>query len=96
VQRWKWHQGGAPAPVLVRLYERGTYYLADGAFRYRRGAGGRQPLTPERVAPGSGFRPVVGGVEIRVRVTAQPGSVSDEFVWVVRGITPPPPSGGGP
>jgi prepilin-type N-terminal cleavage/methylation domain-containing protein len=33
-------------PVFVRVHERGTYLLADGALRYRRGRGGRQPLTP--------------------------------------------------
>jgi len=33
-------------PVLLRLYERGSYHLTDGTLRYRRGLGGRQPLTP--------------------------------------------------
>jgi hypothetical protein len=32
------------AVVLVRVFERGLYAV-DDAFRYRRGAGGRQPLT---------------------------------------------------
>lgn len=37
-----------PAPgVLMRVFERGSYHLAEGALRYRRGRGGRQPLTPE-------------------------------------------------
>jgi len=40
-------------PVLGRVFERGSYHLADGAFRYRRGAGGRQPLTPVRIADGT-------------------------------------------
>lgn len=34
-------------PVALRLYERGSYHLSGSAFRYRVGAGGRQPLTPE-------------------------------------------------
>jgi hypothetical protein len=39
---------GAPAPTVVaRLFERGSYHLSGSALRYRRGAGGRQPLTPE-------------------------------------------------
>lgn len=38
--------------VLVRLFERGSYHLSLGALRYRRGEGGRQPLTPERVQEG--------------------------------------------
>ncbi len=40
----------APAPpgnVAAKLFERGSYHLSDAALRYRRGAGGRQPLTPE-------------------------------------------------
>lgn len=39
--------------VLVRLFERGSYHLSSGALRYRRGAGGRQPLTPERILEGN-------------------------------------------
>lgn len=35
------------SPVAVRSYERGSYHLSGSAFRYRVGAGGRQPLTPE-------------------------------------------------
>lgn len=31
--------------LIVRLFERGSYHVSDGAFRYRRGLGGRQPLT---------------------------------------------------
>jgi hypothetical protein len=33
------------SPVLLRLFESGSYHLG-GALRYRLGAGGRQPLTP--------------------------------------------------
>ena len=42
--------------LLLRYFERGRYSLEDGAFRYRRGGEGRQPLTPERVGSGSRFR----------------------------------------
>ena len=42
--------GGA---LFGRVYERGSYHLTLGALRYRRGGGGRQPLTPLRVAEGS-------------------------------------------
>lgn len=40
--------GGGPAGsfVVARIFERGSYHLADGALRYRRGRAGRQPLTP--------------------------------------------------
>ncbi len=37
---------------LARVFERGSYYLSGGALRYRRGFGGRQPLTPERLLSG--------------------------------------------
>lgn len=33
------------SPVLLRLFEPGSYHLSDGALRYRSGASGRQPLT---------------------------------------------------
>jgi prepilin-type N-terminal cleavage/methylation domain-containing protein len=50
---WEWEEVGA-APVLVRYFERGRYSLEDGAFRYRRGSGPRQPLTPEILHSRSG------------------------------------------
>jgi hypothetical protein len=37
----------------ARLYEHGSYHLVDGALRYRRGRGGRQPLTPRSLGPAS-------------------------------------------
>ncbi len=36
-----------PGAAVARLFETGSYHLSGGAFRYRRGRGGRQPLTPE-------------------------------------------------
>jgi hypothetical protein len=33
--------------VLARIFESGSYHLTGSALRYRIGAGGRQPLTPE-------------------------------------------------
>lgn len=44
----------APVPsgtVVARLFERGAYALSASALRYRRGASGRQPLTPEVLSP---------------------------------------------
>lgn len=32
---------------LLRVFEHGSYHVQGGALRYRRGRGGRQPLTPE-------------------------------------------------
>jgi hypothetical protein len=40
------------APVLFKLFERGTYHLTGKALRYSRGRSGRQPLTPERIEDG--------------------------------------------
>ena len=49
------------APVLLRVFETGSYHLADGVLRYRRGAGGRQPLT-EAVLTSARFADSVGVV----------------------------------
>lgn len=43
-----WAPSEAFRPVLVRGFERGAYRV-DAAFRYRRGAGGAQPLTATRL-----------------------------------------------
>ncbi len=48
-----WVGAGSETPVLVRLFERGSYSVHAGAFRYQRGAAGRQPLTPEVFGQGS-------------------------------------------
>ena len=61
LQRWTL---GARYPVgtLLLLFESGSYHLATGAFRYRRGAGGRQPITGSVLDVGaSGFAPVPTG-----------------------------------
>ena len=56
--------------VLGRVFEAGSYHLADQALRYRRGLGGRQPLTPPRIlsgeflASGPGAFPPPGGSSI--------------------------------
>jgi len=47
VERWRLSEVPPPAPLLARWFERGTYHLQGAALRYRSGAGGRQPLTPE-------------------------------------------------
>lgn len=40
-------------PVLGKLFERGSYHLSGGALRYRRGEGGRQPMTAPRILRGT-------------------------------------------
>lgn len=54
------------AAVLL-LFERGSYYISGRAFRYRRGAEGRQPLTAERIRhPPSRFDLGDGAVTVHV------------------------------
>lgn len=60
--------------VLTRVFERGSYHLVGGALRYRRGEGGRQPLTPERIMEG--------------RLTGH-DSPGDALVWNLVLSTPP-------
>jgi hypothetical protein len=61
-----------PAPagtVAAKLFERGSYHLSGSALRYRRGAGGRQPLTPEVWSAGTRWTVTDGrvGVELLPR-----------------------------
>ncbi len=86
------HQGwspgaGDPPPLVARFFESGRYSLEDGAFRYRRGSAGRQPLTPGIVAPESRFhlRPG-GGIEVELHLRLRPGvSAPGPDRWVVTG-----------
>jgi hypothetical protein len=84
-ERWSWTPGLSPEPVLARFFERGEYHLSEGALRYRRGAGGRQPLTPERLGSGSGFSPIPGGVEVALEFSARVGEAPIFYRWTVRG-----------
>lgn len=71
-----WTLSELPARVgpVARLFERGSYHVAGGALRYRRGMGGRQPLTAPVLGPSSGLRPAgSAGVVVELRV----GSGSD-------------------
>lgn len=79
-----WTGGGDEEPVLVRSFESGRYSLEEGAFRYRRGAGGRQPLTPERVGPSSRFEAEAPGIRVRLEVRGW-GAVppTEPFDWLV-------------
>jgi hypothetical protein len=46
-QLWTLDHGAPVSTVATRIFERGSYHIASSALRYRRGASGRQPLTPE-------------------------------------------------
>ena len=57
-ERWTLSEPVPTGAVLVRYFEHGSYHLSGGAFRYRRGEAGRQPLTPEALlTPASRFLP---------------------------------------
>jgi hypothetical protein len=76
-----WSDATEATPVLVRIFESGRYSLEDRAFRYRRGAGGRQPLTPERVGPASRFE--AEGPGLRVFLEIDGAGVGIPFEWRV-------------
>jgi len=59
------------AAVLARVFETGSYHLADGALRYRRGEGGRQPLTPEVIESGRFIGSGAGGNPLAWEITIQ-------------------------
>jgi len=46
-QTWRLDRPAPPDVLAARVFERGSYHLSQAALRYRRGASGRQPLTPE-------------------------------------------------
>ncbi len=59
---------------LARVFERGTYHVADAALRYRRGLGGRQPLTPRTLGDESGLEAAgAGAVVVHLRPNGQAG-----------------------
>ena len=65
VERWALGVDVPPAAgSLLLLYETGTYALTGAALRYRRGEGGRQPLTVawlDDAASGFELRDIAGG-----------------------------------
>ena len=54
---------------LALVFETGAYYLTDGALRYRRGRGGRQPVT-ETVLEAGRFHLYPTRLEARIRLRA--------------------------
>ena len=52
--------------VAAKLFERGSYHLSGSALRYRRGPGGRQPLTPEVLAATSGWTGLGGWLALQL------------------------------
>ncbi len=64
VERWR-VRPSAPGPVLLRVFEAGSYHLTGGTLRYRRGSGGRQPLTAPALQ-GARFVDTLGSVRALV------------------------------
>lgn len=92
---FEWIDGSATEAVAVRYYENGRLSLEDGALRYRRGNGGRQPLTTELLAPGSRF--LREGALLIAELVPRSGSGEEYSAlrWpVARPIEPAPPGGG--
>ncbi len=80
VQRWTLDRDTPAGVVLARVFERGSYHLSGGAFRYRRGAAGRQPLTPAVLrTPPSAF--VLGDGTVALSVTTGEGPRASPSVW---------------
>ncbi len=71
-----------PGPVVARVFEKGVYALSGRALRYQRGAGGRQPLTPEIWGPSTGWRAVGPRLEAEL-VHAGAGSLFGDRRWRV-------------
>ncbi len=76
------------APVLARVFERGSYSVADGALRYRRGAAGRQPLTPEVWAGASRLSLDGGWLRAELRPRGEPEGTAPEIRSLARGGAP--------
>ena len=67
----EWSGAGSHPPILLRLFERGSYSFHAGAFRYARGGGLRQPLTPELFGAGSRFQTEHEGVVVLMEATEE-------------------------
>jgi hypothetical protein len=78
VERWRLSGDVHAEPLVARFFERGSYHLSGAALRYRRGAAGRQPLTPEVLrTPPSRFRAdAPEGVELELFVEGDGGAAS--------------------
>ena len=76
-----------PEAVVGRIFERGSYHVAAGAFRYRPGRGGRQPLTAQVLRTGAGVASGVSGrgagLDLRLAIEQVPGAtiIDSARVW---------------
>lgn len=76
-----------PEAVVGRIFERGSYHVAAGAFRYRPGRGGRQPLTAQILRTGAGVASVLssrgGGLDLGLAFGQATGAttIDSARVW---------------
>jgi hypothetical protein len=67
-ERWQLSGEVPRGAAVAKFFERGSYHLWRGALRYRRGPGGRQPITPDRLAtPSSSFGSPPRAIEVRLQ-----------------------------
>ena len=75
-----------PGAVVGRIFERGSYHVAAGAFRYRPGRGGRQPLTAQVLRTGAGAASGVSahgtGLDLRLAFEEADGATTIDSVRV--------------
>lgn len=90
----QWEGAGSEPPVLVRGFERGAYSIQAGAFRYARGEGGRQPLTPEIVASAEGYRRVGDGLVVELVPSLAGGRAPSFTPTLLRVRVQPQPTAG--
>jgi len=86
VSQWSTDPALPNGAILARVFERGSYHLSGSALRYRRGTGGRQPLTPEVWSDaGTGWRfdGVRLGVEVMPRERAAGRAWIGFLAWIV-------------
>jgi len=83
-ETWRLDAAVPPGSVVARLYERGSYHLSASALRYRRGASGRQPLTPEVWSASSAWVRTgrVLGLEARYRDSEAGAPWSAFLAWL--------------
>jgi prepilin-type N-terminal cleavage/methylation domain-containing protein len=75
--RWFLDRGASPGAVVAKLFEHGSYHLTDAALRYRRGASGRQPLTPEVWSAATGW--TVSGNRVGVMLVPRDRAAGPAF-----------------
>lgn len=76
-----------PEALVGAYFERGAYRFSDGAFRYRRGNGGWQPLTGTGIVADSAGMAPAGTDAVSARVTWEGSNpLPPSFDWTLWGL----------